>query len=194
MSADLESADPDPEALANLLNDTSTPALMALAERYGLKGVWLQSHEALVEAMRRDLPPAVQARLMDELVAARYGALTIDGLLTEVLTTAMRRDPRTTAPVLEAVSESEAELVEEGPPRWRFTIRGHSVTVDAAARHLACDCRHFEFAGRRGMLCKHLAMAFRLMPEAAAREALIALLVTEQYGGPKTPRWRMHPS
>jgi hypothetical protein len=184
---------PDPAMLANLLQDTSTPALMILAERYGLAGVWRRSHEALVEHLLRELGPEAQAALMDELVAARYGTLSVEELLGEVIATAERRDPRTTAPVLEAVSADEADLEEAGPPCWRFVIRGHPVTVDVGARRLTCACRHFEFAGRRGMLCKHLVMSFRLLPEEAARAALIDLLAVEQYGGPQTPRWRLQP-
>lgn len=184
---------PNHAMLANLLHDTSAPALIVLVERYGLKGAWRQSHQALVEQMLRDLSPEVQRRLMDELIAARYGALSIEDLLEETLATALRRDPRTTAPVVEAVSEEESDLTEDGPPRWRFIIRKHPVMVDIEGRRLTCDCRHFEFAGRRGMLCKHLVMAFRLMPEDAARAALMDLLATEQYGGPQTSRWRLQP-
>jgi hypothetical protein len=193
VSANPKGGAPDPAMLANLLHDTSTPALIVLAEQYGVPGGLRKSHEALVEHLLRDLLPEAQARLMGELIAARYGALSVEELLSQALATAVRREPRATAPVLEAVSADEAALTEDGPPRWGFVIRDHPVTVDVAARRLTCNCRHFEFAARRGMLCKHLVMAFRLMPEEAAREALIDLLAVEQYGGPQTPRWQLQP-
>jgi hypothetical protein len=79
---------PDQALLANLLNDTSGPALMMLAERYGLKGVWHHSREALVEHLLNDSPPETQAQIVEELIAARFAGLSVAELLLEVIATA----------------------------------------------------------------------------------------------------------
>jgi hypothetical protein len=68
-------------------------------------------------------------------------------------------------------------------------MRGHDVLIDAPNRTLACDCAYFEFSARRQAICKHLALGFRLIPEVYARDALIEMLATRQYGDRGVQHW-----
>ncbi|HEC23599.1 MAG TPA: hypothetical protein ENI95_11870 [Chloroflexi bacterium] len=185
-----ERASHRPSVLASLLDDTSTPALMVLAERYGLPRVPGLSRHGLINRILSHLPASDLKRLEDELIAARYGALSVDELLGLFLHREARRRGRPGRPRLDRISQDEAILLEGGPPRWFFTMRGHDVVIDLARRLLACDCPFFAFAARQQLLCKHLVTAFRLLPEAYAREALIDLLVQQRYGQPEQPGWR----
>lgn len=68
-------------------------------------------------------------------------------------------------------------------------MHGYDVVIDLQERLLGCDCEYFRFSSHHQALCKHLAFALTLIPETYAREALIDLLVSRQYGGPETPHW-----
>lgn len=184
---------PDLELLGNLLRDTSPPTLAILARRYGLEDISRLDEREIVERILHDLSEQALAQLENELIAARYGAFGVQELLGIAFKRAAERATRTSRPQLGTVSPGEATLLQDGPPRWRYAIRDHNVLIDLSVRCLACDCKHFEFARRQGMLCKHLAMAFTLMPTDCAHAALTDLLATEQYGGLNTPRWTFSP-
>lgn len=178
--------------LNNLLWASSEQALAYLAEQHGIRRVPGLSKQALLTRIVKSLTPNQMNRLKDDLIAARYGALSVDGLIKLALVQDKQRAGKP-APRLDHISPESAVLVEGGTTRWHYTMRGHDVVVDAKHRALACDCGYFQFAARRMALCKHLAMVFHLIPEVYAREALIDLLVTCQYGGYDTPRWRFVP-
>jgi hypothetical protein len=179
--------------LLNLLRDENVPALAFLAERYGLHRIpGLTTKQAIVNRVLRSLTPQQLDRLTDDLIAARYGALSVDGLVRLALVQDKQRAGRP-APRLDQISPESATLVEKSTGRWIYTMRGHDVLVDIGQHVLACDCGYFRFSARRGALCKHLATVFRLIPEVYSREALINLLVSRQYGGPNTPQWRFIP-
>jgi len=179
--------------LMNLLYDTGAPALAFLAERYGLQRIpGLTSNQAIISRILKYLGPQQLERLKDDLIASRFGALSVEGLV-KLAVVRDRQQTGRAAPRLDQVSREGARLVEGSTQRWIYTLRGHDVVVDTAQRLLACDCRYFQFAAHRQGLCKHLATVFQLIPEVYAREALIDLLVSRQYGGPDTPRWRFIP-
>jgi hypothetical protein len=179
--------------LLNLLSDEDTPALAFLAERYGLHRIpGLTTKQAIVNRVLRSLTPPQLDRLKDDLIAARYGALSVDGLVRLALVKDKQRAGHP-APRLDQISPESATLVEKSTGRWIYTMRGHDTLVDTGQHVLACDCRYFKFSARRGALCKHLATVFRLIPEVYSREALIDLLVSRRYGGPNTPQWRFTP-
>ncbi len=173
--------------LINLLRDTSTPILVYLAEQYGLRRVPGLTRQALVDRILRQLSEEVLRRLEDDLIAARYGSLSVSDLLQLALEGDRRRHGR--APRLEDMPADDARLIEGDARRWVYTMHGYDVIIDLDRRYLACSCPFFQFASRRQALCKHLARAFTLVPEAYAREALIDLLVSRGYGGPDTPGW-----
>jgi hypothetical protein len=176
--------------LDNLMRDTSAPILIILAERYGLRRVPGLAKDELITRILRHLSPEDLKRLEQELIAARYGALPVEDLLNMALEQDAQRLGRPGKPRLDQISVGDATLVEGGTLRWVYTMRGHDVEIDLTRRHLGCDCAYFAFASRRKALCKHLATAFRLIPEVYAREALIDLLVARDYGGDRTVDWR----
>jgi hypothetical protein len=178
--------------LGNLLRASSEQALAYLAEQYGLRRVPGLTRQGLMTRIMKSLTPRQLNHLKDDLIAARYGALSVDGLIRLALVQDKQRAGKP-APRLDHISPESAVLVEGSTTRWHYTMRGHDVFVDTAHRALACDCGYFQFAARRQALCKHLAMVFTLIPEVYAREALIDLLVTCEYGGYNTPRWRFIP-
>jgi hypothetical protein len=173
------------ELLHNLLSDSSPHILVFLAEQYGLRRIPGLSKEALIERIMHHLLEDDLQLLMDNLIAARFGSLPVEQLVDMALQHAdSKQKPR-----LDQISPAEAILIEGGPSRWVYTMRGHDVVIDLERRHLTCDCHFFRFASRQQALCKHLATALKLLPEVYARETLIDLLVSRQYGGPQTPRW-----
>lgn len=174
--------------LVNLMRDTSAPTLAFLAERYGLRRVPGLSRDTIIMRILRNLPLDQLAALEADLIAARYGALPV-GDLVQAAVEAAAQGGRP-APRLDQISPREAFLVDRGMRRWAFTMRGHDVSIDIPNRTLACDCGYFTFAARRKALCKHLAVAFQLIPEVYARDALIELLVMRQYGDRSVQRWQ----
>ncbi len=175
--------------LLNLLRDTGTPILAYLAEQHGLRRVPGLSRSGLIDRVLRHLPEDALHRLEDDLIAARYGSLPVDELLSLALQDSARQSGQR-QPRLDDMPADNAFLVEGGTRRWLYTMHGHDVTIDLSRRRLSCTCPYFRFAARRQALCKHLARAFTLIPEAYAREALIDLLISRGYGGPDTPRWQ----
>ena len=173
--------------LRNLLEDTSPPILAYLSDRFGLPRVPGLSQEGLIRRLLNHLSDEDLHDLEDDLIAARYGSLSVDDLLELALTT--QQNGRSGAPRLEDMPVEQARLVEGGPHRWVFTMHGYDVMIDVAHRRMACGCDYFKFASHRNALCKHLARALTLIPPVYARDALIDLLVTRQYGGPDTPPW-----
>lgn len=176
-----------PPVLVNLLHDTSAPVLVYLAEQHGLRRVPGLSRDDLIARILRQLAPAQLAELQDDLIAARYGSLPVEDLLALALERDERQQGR--RPRLDDMPAGEATLAEQEGSRWAYTMHGYDVVIDAGGRELSCECPYFQFAAGRGALCKHLARAFTLLPQAYAREALIDLLVSRDYGGPDTPRW-----
>lgn len=174
--------------LMNLLRDTSAPVLVYLAERHGLRRVPGLSREDLIERIMRRLPEEGLRRLEDDLIAARYGGQPIEELLGLVMASDARRLGRST-PRLDAMPPEHATLLEKTPGRWMYTMHGYDVTIDLNRRRLACGCAFFRFSAGRRALCKHLARTLTLIPEVYAREVLIDLLVTREYGGSDAPGW-----
>jgi len=182
-----------PPLLHNLLADTSPPVLVALSERYGLPRVPGLNRHALIDRLLRHLSAAELNRLADDLIAARFGGLSTEALLAAALEHDARRAASRGSqvrPRMDQVSPDDAVLLERRGRRWSYTMRGHDVTIDLEARTLACDCQFFSFAARRHALCKHIAMAFSLIPVTYARDALIDLLVWREYGTVEMPGWR----
>jgi hypothetical protein len=173
-----------PAVLINLLHDTSPPVLALLAEKHGLQRIPGLTAKNLIARILDRLPEEALLKLQNELVAARFGALTVDDLLELALASEQERRPR-----MDQISLDEATLLHSGPPRWDYTMRGHDQVLDLEQRLLACDCEFFAFASRRQILCKHLATAFKLIPSTYARDALIDLLVVRQYGYRQEDRW-----
>lgn len=173
--------------LLNLMRDTTAPTLAALAERHGLRRMPGLSKEALVSRILTHLNTQAQAALQTDLIATHYGGLSIDELIHLALKTAAHEGRP--APRLDQISSEDAVLVEGGTQRWEYTMRGHDVVIDLAHHTLSCDCTYLTYAAHRQVLCKHLALAFRLIPAVYAREALIDLLVLRQYGEPGARRW-----
>src|SRR5688572_7811929 len=165
--------------LSNLLWAASEPALAYLAEQYGLRRMPGLSKQALMTRIMKNLTPKQLGQMKDDLIAARFGALSVDGLVKLALVQDKQRAGKP-APRLDHISPESASLVEGSTTRWHYTMRGHDVFVDTHHCALACDCGYFRFAARRQALCKHLAMAFHLIPEVYAREALIDLLVARE--------------
>lgn len=180
---------PGSKVLYNLLKDTSPPVLAMLSERYGLRRIPGLDKEALIERIARQFGSDDLKRLEDELVEARYGDVPIGRLIELALGDPVtkvqgRNDPALPGKArLDQISTDDAILLEAEDGRWVYTMRGHDVIVDLDQHTLACDCAFFSFASRRQVLCKHLAVAFRLLPRAYAREALIDVLVQREYGG-----------
>lgn len=178
-----------PPLLMNLLRDTSAPVLVYLAEKYGLPRVPGLSRGELVQRILRHLTPAELTDLQGDLIAARYGARPVEDLLAAVL----RHDEGKLEhgrPRLDDMPSEEATLIQGGTRRWLYTMHGHDVVIDMNHRYLACSCPFFRFASHRRALCKHLARALTLVPEAYAREVLIDLLIAQEYGGPDAPAWQ----
>lgn len=174
--------------LRNLLEDTSAPVLAYLSDRAGLPRVPGLSKDALIRRLLNGLSVEQLADLEDDLIAARFGSLSVEALLDLALQT--QRTGRAGSPRLEDMRTDQARLVEGGTRRWVFTMHGYDVMIDVAQRRLACGCDYFKYASQRHALCKHLARGLTLIPPVYAREALIDLLVTREYGGPDTPPWR----
>lgn len=174
--------------LMNLVRDTSTPVLVYMAEKHGLRRVPGLSRNELVERMLRHLSPSALEALEDDLIAARYGARSVEELLGMVLYSDERRLAHG-KPRLDDMPAEEATLIQGGTRRWVYTMHGYDVIIELHQRRLACGCPFFRFASHRRALCKHLARALTLMPEAYAREILIDLLISRDYGGPDTPTW-----
>jgi hypothetical protein len=177
-----------PPRLMNLLRDTSAPVIVYLAERHGLRRVPGLSREDLIERILRRLPEDALRRLEDDLIAARYGGQPIEELLGLIMASDARRLGRST-PRLDAMPPEDATLIEKTPGRWVYTMHGYDVTIDLNRRRLACGCPFFRFSAGRQALCKHLARALTLIPQVYAREVLIDLLVSREYGGPDAPNW-----
>jgi hypothetical protein len=178
-----------PPVLLNLLRDTSPPLLAYLAEQYGLPRIPGLTQQALIERLLGHLSPEDSQQLENRLIAARFGALTVAELLEMALALGQQARPHVHQPRLDDMPAEAVTLIENGPPCWVFTMHGHDASIDLEERSLSCDCEYFRFAAHRQALCKHLARALTLMPPAYAREVLIDLLVSREYGGPDTPRW-----
>lgn len=170
--------------LISLLHDTSPPVLALLAEKYGLQRIPGLTAKNLIARILGHLSEESLLDLQNELVAARFGSLSVDDLLELALAGEQERKPR-----LDQISIDEATLLHSGPPRWDYTMRGHDQVLDLQQRLLACDCEFFAFASRRQILCKHLATAFKLIPSTYARDALVDLLVVRKYGDQQADRW-----
>src|SRR5690554_30411 len=177
--------------LMNLIRDTSTPVLIYMAERYGLRRVPGISRGDLVDRILRSLPAEALDELLNDLIAARYGSRSVEELLGLVLLSDEQRLGRG-KPRLDDMPAEDATLIQGGERRWLFTMHSHDVVIDMSQRRLACGCPFFRFASYRHALCKHLARALTLIPETYAREILIDLLVGREYGGPDTPGWDFH--
>jgi hypothetical protein len=188
----IRSTTPVSPVLMNLLRDTSEPALAYMAEQYGLRRVPGLSRQGLMMRITKHLTSRQLENLKDDLIAARFGALSVDGLVKLALVQDKQRAGKP-APRLDHISPENATLVEGSTTRWIYTMRGHDVLVDTHHRVLACDCGYFRFAARRSALCKHLAMVFQLIPEVYSREALIDLLVSREYGAMNGAYWRFAP-
>jgi hypothetical protein len=175
--------------LVNLLRDTSAPVLVYLGEQLGLRRVPGLDRTELIARLLRQLDADQLQDLEDRLIAAHYGGLSVGDLLQRALESGEQRTGRAGGPRLDEIDAGDATLVEGGSQRWMYTMRGHDVVIDMAHHILACDCPFFAFASHRQVLCKHLAMGFKLIPEVYARDALIDLLVAREYGGPQGSRW-----
>jgi hypothetical protein len=180
----------DSPTLDNLLRDASVPTLAVLAERYGLRRMPGMSKHSLVSRIVAHLSPDELVDLEDELIAARYGTLSVDELLSVALAQDAARLSRPGRPRLDQITPDDAILLEGGAQRWVYTMRGHDVTVDIGQRYLACSCRFFSFAAHRHALCKHLVTAFQVIPAIYAREALIDLLIWREYRAGAEQRWQ----
>lgn len=174
--------------LMNLIRDTSTPVLVYMAEQLGLRRMPGLSRDDLIERMLSQLPQRALNDLEDDLIAARYGTLSVEELLDMVLQTDEQRLEHG-KPRLDDMPAEEATLVQGDTRRWAYTMHSHDVIVNLHQRRLACSCQFFRFASHQQALCKHLARALTLMPEVYAREILIDLLISRDYGGPDTPTW-----
>jgi hypothetical protein len=184
------SSDPVSPMLDNLLRDASLPTLAVLAERYGLRRMPGMSKHGLIARIVAHLSPDELVDLEDELIAARYGALSVSDLLSVALTQDAARLSRPGRPRLDQISPDDAILLENGAQRWVYTMRGYDVTVDIGQRYLACGCRYFSFAAHQHALCKHLVTAFQVIPAIYAREALIELLIWREYRSGVGQRWQ----
>jgi hypothetical protein len=184
------SAVPVSPTLDNLLRDASVPTLVVLAERYGLRRMPGMSKHSLIARIVARLSADELIELEDELIAARYGPLSVDELLSVVLNQDAERLSRPGKPRLDQISRDDATLLESGSQRWVYTMRGHDVTIDIGQRYLACSCRFFSFAAHQHALCKHLVTAFQVIPAIYAREALIDLLVWREYRSGAGQRWQ----
>jgi hypothetical protein len=176
--------------LVNLLRDTSAPILVFLSEQYGLRRVPGLDKSGLIERLLRHLPDEGLEELENRLIAARYGGLAVDDLLALALQIDERQQHRTGRPRIEDVDPQAVTLVEGSALRWHYSVHGYDVVIDRGRHYLGCSCQYFAFSSHRRALCKHLAATFRLIPEAYAREVLIDLLVSRQYGAPGPRRWR----
>ncbi len=176
--------------LINLLRDTSAPILIYISEQYGLRRVPGLRRSDLIARLLRHLSDTDLVHLRDSLIAAHYGGMSVQDLLDRALQIGQPLQGQSGRPRLDDIAPEDARLVEGNTRHWLFTMRGHDVLIDMRSRVLACDCQFFAFASQRQALCKHLATAFKLIPEAYAREALIDLLVAREYGGPHAPHWR----
>jgi hypothetical protein len=176
--------------LDNLLRDASLPTLAVLAERYGLHRMPGMSKPGLIARIVTHLSAEELVDLEDELIAARYGTLSVDELLGVALKQNAERLSRPGKPRLDQISPDDATLLEGSSRRWVYTMRGHDVTIDIDQRHLACSCRYFSFAAHQHALCKHLVTAFQVIPAIYAREALIDLLVWREYRSGAGQRWQ----
>src|SRR5687767_13586928 len=78
--------------LGNLLRASGEPALAYLAEQYGLRRVPGLSKQALLARIIKNLTPKQLGHLKDDLIAARYGALSVDGLIKLALVQDKQRD------------------------------------------------------------------------------------------------------
>lgn len=173
--------------LMNLIRDTSTPVLEYLAEKFGLRRVPGLSRADLTGRLLRQLSEDELKTLETDLIAARFGARPVEELLEMLLRSDEQRLGRN-RPRLDDMPADEATLLRGDTRRWVYTMHGHDVIVDMANRHFACSCPYFRFASHRQALCKHLSRALTLMPEAYARDILIELLLSRQYGAPDA-RW-----
>jgi hypothetical protein len=178
-----------PSLLANLMLDSSAPVLIYLAEQYGLRRMPGLTKQALIARILRELSSHDQEKLLRDLISARYGSMSVDALVRYAVAREVGQTHRP-RPRLDQLSQMRGTQVEGNSRRWVFTIRGHEASIDLAHRSLSCDCRYFEFAARRQAICKHLARAFEMVPEIYARDALIDLIVSSEYGDPSTSRWR----
>jgi hypothetical protein len=185
-----DQANPVSPTLDNLLRDASLPTLAVLAERYGLRRMPGMSKHSLIARIVTHLSANELVDLEDELIAARYGTLSVDELLGVALKQDAERLGRPGKPRLDQISPDDATLLEGGARRWVYTMRGHDVTIDIDQRHLACSCRFFSFAAHQHALCKHLVTAFQVIPAIYAREALIDLLIWREYRSSAGQRWQ----
>ena len=178
-----------PRVIYNLLQDTGTPVLVYIAERHGLPRVPGLDKQALITRLLSNLSTEELADLADDLIAAHYGGFPVQTLLDKVLLLDAKHSGRSGNPHLEDMPAENARLTESDTQYWVYTMHGHDVKIDLRQRTLACDCAYFRFSSHRQALCKHIARALTLIPEAYARAVLIELLVAREYGGPDTPHW-----
>ena len=176
------------DILINLMNDTDASVLAMLSTRFGLRRVPGLNKDAIVERLLRYLSDERLLALQNELIAARYADLSIRQLLRLVIDGPSREEGATKAR-LDQIVEGDASLLESGDRRWKYTMRGHDVTLDLNKHELSCGCQFFAFASKRKTLCKHLALGMTLIPPAYAREALIDLIVMRKFGDRRQPQW-----
>nr|MBN1229294.1 hypothetical protein [Anaerolineae bacterium] len=134
-----------PPALANLLRATGPGIIIYLAERYGLRRMPGLSPAALADRLLRELSQEQLLALYNDLIAAHFGAYTIDGLLQLILNTKATTGSQLPPPNLADMPPAEAVLVEHREKRWWFTMHGYDVIIDLNHRYLACNCHYFRF-------------------------------------------------
>lgn len=177
------------DVLLNLMNDTDASVLAMLSTRYGLRRVPGLSKKSIMERLLRYLSDERLATLQNELIAARYGDLSIRQLISMVIAEP-KGEGGTAKARLDQIEASDAVLIEAGDRRWKYTMRGHDVTLDLNNHVLSCGCQFFAFASKRKTLCKHLALGLTLIPPAYAREALIDLIVMRKFGDRRLEHWQ----
>jgi hypothetical protein len=178
-----------PLILINLLRDTSMPMLNYLAGQYGVPRIPGQSKAILIERLLRQLPDDALNQIENDLIAGRYGHLSVEELLNIALVSDARHGGRSGAPRLDDMDPDDVVLIDSRVNRWVYVMHGYDVVIDLNRRRLKCGCPYFEFSSRRQAICKHIARGLTMIPEVYARKALIDLLLSREYGGPQTPRW-----
>jgi hypothetical protein len=162
-----------------LLAHTPAATLVHIAQEFGLPRVPGLSQTQWVERLLAAVP---HDKLYDSLIALRYGVFGLDELLNKLLDGIPYNKVPISRPRMDRIDPQAVVVVAHTTTRWAFTMRGHDVLLDVRTHQLGCDCRHFEFASRYGAICKHIATAFRVIPAAYARAAIIDLLIEREFG------------
>lgn len=182
-------SEPTSDILLNLLRDSDASLINYLAETYGIMRVPGLSHDKLIQRLLRHLTADEADSLRGDLIAARFGNAPVAALLEMILENAGGAEGLKRRPRVDQISPHEATLLQGGPQVWTYTMRGYDVMINAMSHTLMCSCPFFGFAARRRGLCKHLVLAFKLIPDAYARTILIDLVVAQLYGNKDTDPW-----